>query len=71
MKVSDEQIYAALVENEHPDIAEALAAKLEPEGDEAPKDMNQGARSGPPTRRLTRREKRTCSSPVSPRRQRS
>ncbi len=45
MKVTDEQLHQGLVENEHPDIAEALAAKLEPEGDEAPKvDMNAAIR---------------------------
>ena len=45
MKVTDKQIHEALVENEHRDVADALAAKLEPEGDEAPKDMNQRIRS--------------------------
>jgi hypothetical protein len=45
MKVSDEQLVEGLAENGHPDIAEALAAKLEPEGDEAPPNMNQRIRS--------------------------
>jgi len=45
MQLSTEQVLEALAELGHPDIAEALAAKLEPEGDEAPKDMNQAIRS--------------------------
>jgi len=45
MKVTDEQLHQGLVENGHKDIAAALAAKLEPEGDEAPpKDMNAAIR---------------------------
>ena len=45
MKVTDEQIHQALTENGHADLADALAAKLEPEGDEAPKvDMNAAIR---------------------------
>ena len=44
MQLSTEQVLEALAELGHPDIAEALAAKLEPEGD-APKDMNQAIRS--------------------------
>ena len=45
MKVTDEQIHQALTENGHADLADALAAKLEPEGDEAPRDMNARIRS--------------------------
>jgi len=45
MKVTDEQIHEALKENGHDELAASLAAKLEPEGDEAPKDMNQRIRS--------------------------
>ena len=45
MKVTNEQIHEALTENGHRDIADALAAKLEPEGDEQPKDMNAAIRS--------------------------
>ena len=45
MQLTNEQVIAALTENGHRDIAEALAAKLEPEGDEAPKvDMNAAIR---------------------------
>ena len=45
MQLSDEQIHEALKENGHRDVADALAAKLEPEGDEAPKvDMNAAIR---------------------------
>ena len=44
MQLSDEQVLEALKENGHRDVADALAAKLEPEGDEAPKDMNQRIR---------------------------
>ncbi len=44
MKVTDEQIHEALKENGHRDLADALAAKLEPEGDEVPKDMNAAIR---------------------------
>jgi len=45
MKLTNEQVIAALEELGHPDIAAALAAKLEPEGDEAPTDMNARIRS--------------------------
>ncbi len=45
MQVTDEQIHEALKENGHRDVADALAAKLEPEGDEVPKDMNARIRS--------------------------
>lgn len=45
MQLSDEQVLEALKENGHDELAEALAAKLEPEGDEAPKDMNARIRS--------------------------
>jgi len=45
MKVTDKQLAEGLEENGHKDVAEALAAKLEPEGDEAPKDMNARIRS--------------------------
>jgi len=45
MQLTNEQVIAALEELGHRDIAEALAAKLEPEGDEAPKvDMNAAIR---------------------------
>jgi len=44
MQVTDKQLLQALEENKHPEIAKALAAKLEPEGDEAPKDMNAAIR---------------------------
>ena len=45
MQLSDEQILEALKENGHDELAEALAAKLEPEGDEAPPvDMNAAIR---------------------------
>jgi len=45
MKVTDEQIHQALTENGHRDVADALAAKLETEADEPPKDMNARIRS--------------------------
>jgi len=45
MQLTNEQVIAALTENGHRDIAEALAAKLGEEDDEAPKDMNQRIRS--------------------------
>jgi len=46
MQLSDEQIHEALKENGHRDVADALAAKLGEEDDEAPpKDMNQRIRS--------------------------
>ena len=45
MKVTDEQIHEALKENGHDELAEALAAKLEEEDGEQPKDMNARIRS--------------------------
>jgi hypothetical protein len=45
MKVSNEQLVEGLTENGHRDVAELLEAKLEPEGDEQPRDMNQRIRS--------------------------
>ena len=45
MQLTNEQVIAALEELGHRDIADALAAKLEPEGDEVPKDMNARIRS--------------------------
>ena len=45
MKLTNEQVHEALKENGHDELTEALAAKLEPEGDEAPKvDMNAAIR---------------------------
>jgi len=44
MQLTNEQVIAALEELGHRDIAEALAAKLEEDG-EQPKDMNARIRS--------------------------
>ncbi len=45
MQLTNEQVIAALEELGHRDIAEALAAKLEEEDGEQPKDMNARIRS--------------------------